>query len=424
MRARTRAAVLAIFCVGGAFTARVTAASTQAFSLDDVVNQALAVNAQVLSAKDQYQAALHQVDQAYAPQDPQLSLTLTSTPNGLDQAQARTLQISESFQFPGVSWLQGSAARRGAEIAKLAYQAAARDARAQAQIQFYQTLLDSASAQIALENAQSLAEVLAVAQAAYAANQAAQTDLISAQFAVFAASQAVWTAQAAQANDEAALDQTIGRDPREPMELDGGLEIAPLKATPAQETARALASRQELLEAMLTEKNAKTALRLAWMELLPSLTASWAWNDYPPGSTSSIKPQGPYHDYSTSLAFNVPVFFWFHQRQDALAAQRLLDAARANHRAAELQTLAAVTQLDRSARLAYKTALLYRDQMAPLAKQNFRVALIAYQSQKIDFTTLSSILQNLYSARMAYLTAANQFLAGKIALEQAMGGPQ
>ncbi len=398
-------------------------AQARGFSLKDIVALALAQNPQILAAKSQYEAALHQVDQAYAPQDPQISLMRTSTPNGLDQAQTRTFQVSESFQFPGVSWLQGGQARRNAEIAKLIYEAALRDARAQAQTQFYQTVLDSASAQIALENAQSLAEVLAVAQAAYTANQVAQTDLISAQFAVFAASQAAWTAQAAQANDEAALNQILGRDPREPLELDGEIKIEPLKTTPAQETSRALAARQELLEAMLTEKNAKTALRLAQMELLPSFNVSWARNDYPPGSTSSIKPQGPYHDYSTALTFNVPVFFWLHQSQDALAARKLLSAARINRRAAELQTIGAVDQLDRSARLAYKTALLYRDEMIPLAEQNFRVALVAYQSQKIDFTTLSSILQSLYSARIAYLTAANQFLAGKIALEQATGGP-
>jgi outer membrane protein TolC len=49
------------------------------------------------------------------------------------------------------------------------------------------------------------------------------------------------------------------------------------------------------------------------------------------------------------------------------------------------------------------------------------VALIAYQTSKVDFLTLSSALQNTYASRLTYLQNANQYFAGKVALEQAMG---
>jgi outer membrane protein TolC len=87
------------------------------------------------------------------------------------------------------------------------------------------------------------------------------------------------------------------------------------------------------------------------------------------------------------------------------------------------QTAAAVTALYRSVGLADETAQLYRQSLTPLARQNFQVALIAYQSGKIDFTTLAAALRRSYDARVSYLQAANQFFAGKVALEQTIGAP-
>ena len=58
-----------------------------------------------------------------------------------------------------------------------------------------------------------------------------------------------------------------------------------------------------------------------------------------------------------------------------------------------------------------------------MADKNFKVSLVAYQAGKVDFLTLSSALQSAYAARVIYLQSANQFLAGEVALEQAMGTP-
>jgi hypothetical protein len=41
----------------------------------------------------------------------------------------------------------------------------------------------------------------------------------------------------------------------------------------------------------------------------------------------------------------------------------------------------------------------------------------------VDFLTLSAALQNSYATRITYLQNANQFLAGRVALEQAIGAP-
>ncbi len=51
------------------------------------------------------------------------------------------------------------------------------------------------------------------------------------------------------------------------------------------------------------------------------------------------------------------------------------------------------------------------------------MALVAYQGGKIDFVALANALQQRNSSQVTYLQQANQFLAERIALEQAIGQP-
>jgi outer membrane protein TolC len=128
-------------------------------------------------------------------------------------------------------------------------------------------------------------------------------------------------------------------------------------------------------------------------------------------------------DWVGIIGFNLPVFFWLKQNEDVVRAKASLQAARSDQALIKIQTAAAVATLFRNAQFGYETAILYRDSLIPLALQNLRVALTAYQGGKIDFVTLSTAVQRLYVARVSYLQAANQFLAGEVSLEQAIGAP-
>jgi len=395
------------------------AVSSGPLTADDAARVAVADNPQVRSAQAQYEAALQQIDQAYVPQDPVVTWEEGQSPNGLNHPTLQTFSVSENVQFPGKSWLQGDVAHRAAEIARLTYEGAVRDAGAAAQTAYYQALLDAALADTAAENAATLDRVLKVAQVAYAANQVSQSDLISAEFDLSQASQTYYASRVSEANDEAALNQALGRDPGAALNLAQDLGLQPLTSPLDALIDAGLKSHQELLEAALSEKNAKTALTLARMEFLPDFTLGYAQNRYLVGAAAP--ESGDTKDNSVSIGFNVPVFFWFKQRRDVESAASLLDAARADRRSAELQTETGILQLYRSTRLAYDTAVLYRDSLIPLARQDFQVALIAYQSGKVDFTTLSGTLRRIYDARIGYLSAANQFLAGRVALQQAIG---
>lgn len=415
-----RAMTLAFLTVWLASIGTARAAEEQPLTVEQLVEVAIEVNPQVRAAKEQWDAARHQILQNYAPADP------TFTYGNLDSskdfnAAVHVHSFSESFQFPGKALLQADEAKRTAEIAGLTYQAAIRDLRAGVETAYYQVLLDEALIGINAENISNLKQVVHVTQIQYTANQATQADLIGADFAFAQAQLQQRQYQTNRANDRVRLNQLLDRRPASPLNLEPKIRLKPLELRLDKAVDTATHARQEILAAALAEKNSTTALKLAEMEYLPDYTVGYEF-DYilqPGARPLPAVSQG----HTFSIGFNLPIFFWIHQHEDVHAAQHSLQAARYSMNSVLSQTEAAVTQLYQSAEFAYESAQEYGGSLIPLADKNFKVSLVAYQAGRVDFLTLSSALQSAYSARVTYLQNANQFLAGEVALEQAMGTP-
>jgi len=402
-------------------SASVRAADTP-LTVSQLVEIAIEANLQVRSARYRWDSALHSIKQTVAPNDPIFTYTNSdSVKSPVGRAALREFNVSESFQFPGKALHQRDQAVRSAEIAHLALVATVRADRAATETAYFQLVLDGALGAINDENVRNLDLVVRVAETAYSTSKVAQTDVISAEFDLAAARQLQRQYETAQANDETALNLLLNRPVGSPLSVDRSLKIEALTARLDALIDRAYAIRQEILEAALAERNVNTALYLAKMEYLPDFTVAVQYDDYLVPNFAPRKSQK--RDWVGIVGFNIPIFFWLKQDEDVARAKANLQAARSDLALIRIQTAAAVAILFRSAQLGYETAVLYRDSLIPLAQQNFRVALTAYQSGKIDFVTLSTVLQRNYAARVSYLQAANQSLAGEVSLEQAIGAP-
>ncbi len=402
------------------FTALLPAGAQAGLNANQLVEIAIEMNPQLKAVKAQWDVAEHQILQNYAPADPTFNYGQLDSDRGFDAAQ-HSHAINFNFNFPGEALLQVQQARRTAEIARLTYEAAVRDLRAGVETAYYQVLLDQALIDINAENIANLQEVLEVTRTAYMAQQAAQTDFLTARIALSQAQLQQEQYQTNRYNDKANLNQLLYREPDAPLDLEQSLKLEAVKLPLMTAIDMATRTRQEILEAALSERNTDTALELAKMEYLPSYTVGLEYDTLlEPGT----RPNPNVHQgYSFNLGFTMPVFFWIHQNEDVKAARSALAAARYNLSYVRTQTRANVTTLYRSSQYAYKAAQLYKESLIQLANQNFQVGLIAYQSQKIDFLTLSSTLQAAYATRAAYLQNVNQLLAGEVALEQAIGAP-
>jgi cobalt-zinc-cadmium efflux system outer membrane protein len=397
-------------------------AAETVYSVDQLVTLAYQNNPTVKAARERWMSAQHSIKQAYAPNDPIFTYTNSDSPkNPFGRASLQEYNVTEDFQFPGKALLQTDQVKRTAQIARLTYEAALRDTRAAVETGYYQLLLDQASSDVNQENVQNLDRVLKVTQIAYTANQVTQTDFISAEFDLAAARNQQHQYRTAILNDKTALNQLLYRNVDEPLAVDTTLTLDPIKQRVDNLVDEAWQLRQEILQSALNEKNFNTALYLAKMEYLPDFTLGFQLDNYLIASFAPKPSQTT--DWSVAVGLNIPIFFWLKQKEDVERARHDLAAAHDDMGSLRSQTAAAVTSLYRSAQYQYDTAALYRDSLTPLARQNFQVALIAYQSGKIDFTTLAAALQREYGSRISYLQAANQFLAGRVAIEQTIGVP-
>jgi cobalt-zinc-cadmium efflux system outer membrane protein len=419
---RDKIVIVALVIMAAGFGLAAHARAETGLNADQLVELAIETNPQIHSMRAQWDAANHQILQNYAPADPVFTFTNVDASHGLfNHAAAHSHQLSDNFQFPGKAELQAQESRGTAEIARFAYEAAIRDLRAAVKTAYYQVLLDDALIRINGQNIENLHQVMKVSEIAYSAAQAAQSDFIQAQVNLALAQLQQRQYLITKANDETSLNQLLYRDPETPIALDQTMRLDRL--TLPLHTAVDMASRirQEILEAALTEKNQNTALELARFEYIPDYQVAYSFDQFLQSGAQPLNDVT--HGNSISIGFNVPIFFWIHQREDVKAAQFSLDAARSNLQLIRSQTAASVTQLFRTTQFAFETIQLYTGSLIPLANQDFRVSLTAYQSGKIDFLTLSTALQASYTTQIGYLQSANQFLAGRVALEQAIGAP-
>jgi outer membrane protein, heavy metal efflux system len=422
MRGGTQIAGAAFVAMIAAFSFPSTTRAQPGLNADQLIEIAIESNPQIRSMRAQWDAAQHQILQNYAPADPIFTYANVDASHGLlNHAATHSHQVTENFQFPGKALLQAEQAQRTAKIARFAYEAAMRDLRATVETGYYQVLLDDALLDLAGQNIENLHQVLKVSEIAYSASQASQTDFILAEVNLAQAQLQQRQYRVNKANDETSLNQLLYREPDNPLNLDHTLRLDRLKLPLQTAVDMASRMRQEILEAALTERNQNTALELARFEYIPDYQVGYSYDQFLQFGAQPLP--NVTHGNTLSIGFNVPIFFWIHQSEDVKAAQYSLEAARSNLQLIRSQTAAAVTQLFRTTQFAYESAQLYQQSLIPLANQDFRVGLIAYQSNKIDFLTLSAALQASYATRTSYLQSANQFLAGRVALEQAIGAP-
>jgi outer membrane protein, heavy metal efflux system len=376
----------------------------------------------VRSAQARWSSADHAILPAFAPADPTFTFFNADSPaNGFSRPASQSFQVSQPLGFPGKGYLQGRSAGRSADIARLAYEAIRRDVRAEAQTAFYQLLLDQTLGDVVFDDLATLKRVLEVTQVGYSTGRVTQLDFISAEFELASTEQQRRELEVARATDRANLNRLLDRSPEEPLEIQGTLDVSPLNARVEQLVEAAGRCRQEILQAALTLQNNEDALTLAKLEYAPDFTLGYVFNHYE--YPSAAPNNHDLHTYGVSVGINLPLFFWVKQREDVERARADLAAARSDMGAIGTETATQVSTLFWQAELSYRTALLYRDTLVPLARQGFEVALVAYQGGKVDFVALNNALRQRNQARVAYLQSANQYLAQRIALEQATGKP-
>ena len=413
------AMMLAIATLG--FVASPARAADAPLSESQLVEIAIEANPAVKSARYNWDAALHSIKQTVAPNDPIFAYSnIDSVSSPFGRPALHSFSLTESFQFPGKALRQRDEAERSAEIAHLMLAATVRDVRAATETGYFQLVLDQALIDVNAENVQNLDQVVRVTETAYSGSAVPQTDVISAEFNLAAARQLQRQYLTAVQNDETALNLQLYRPVGEPLSVDRTLNLDALSYPLDALTDRAYAVRQEILEAALAERNSNTALYLAKMEYLPDFTAELR-NDY----TSQQRGASTPINSTTGLARSVSMcrsssgstrMRTWRVRRPAWRQRARPGSDQNSDRGGDCHVVP-----QRAVRLSNRDPLSRLADSAGAAE--FSRSADRLPVGKIDFVTLSTVLQSEYAARVSYLQAANQFLAGEVSLEQAIGAP-
>lgn len=394
-----------------------TTVGAEPLSVDQVVAMAVSLSPQVRAARARWDSATHSIEQNYAPADPQVGIaSLDSPTNGFTAASANTYEVSESFQFPGKALVQGSIAKRNAEIERLKYEAAVRDVRITAVTDCYQLALDQG---LKSRMVQTISDLRQLAAAADPTQNKADVEAVAGEVAEERQNQK--RLNLAIADDAILLNALLRRRGDEPVEVNVSLEVEPVTEKVDDLIDRAWSRRQEILQLALASQNTESALTLARLQYAPDYSVGYVFNHYRLASDAPAPNLTQTH--SVFVSFNLPIFFWMKQNEEVRRSRYDLEAAREDLDGLRIDTAAKIESLYRHAEFDQQEAVLYHDTIIPTAEEVFASSLASYRRNREYFAELSQARERLRDARSTYLAAVGRLLADRVELEQLIGEP-
>lgn len=279
----------------------------------------------------------------------------------------------------------------------------------------YDSLLVARRHRVDLLEARQLAQdFLDRTSARFQAGTAPRLDVIRAQVDLAAATNGLIANQRDIANASAGLDRLIGRPVGAPVAPTDSLDVPP--GLPALEFLEriALQSRPELAGAMAERRGAASSTTLAREFWLPNITLGFARN---------LSPDGGPGQFSTGLAFPIPVLFWQHTRGEVAFAQHRERELAANYRDLEAAVGQDVRTAYASASTALQQLLYIRDQLVPAARAAYRAAAASYAIGGSSAFEVIDARRTLLDAESQYADALANANTARTDLERAVSVP-
>jgi cobalt-zinc-cadmium efflux system outer membrane protein len=391
-------------------------AETQDPLLDGLVAEALAVNPDVLAAREDLVAAGARVAQARALPDPMLSVGYTNdgwSPSlGRQEMTTLAFMASQDLPFPGKRGLRGDVAAREADqielqVARVRLRIAADVKRA-----YYGLLLARELQTLAREQREVWRETEGVARSRYAVGQGAQQDVLRAQVEVTRIEQTE-AEQAAEADIRLAeLNRLLARPPDSPLETPAKLALQALVQPLAEVIEQARGVSPELASARLAVERARLMLALAQKEYKPDFALQAGYMN-----RGGLAPM-----WRAGIGVTLPVQ---RKRRAAAVAEAtaLADGSKRLVESVDLQlryrTQERFTRLKSTERIIG----LYDNGIVPQDRMSVEAALANYQTGRVPFVTVLEAQTTLYGDRwtLARLLADHARLAASLD-EASLGG--
>lgn len=389
------------------------AADGQTLSLEEVLEDAHARNAEIEAARGRTEAAEAMPAQARAWDDPTLSWEAWNVPDSfrLDHADNNIFRLSQKIPFPGKRSLAGEVASSDAR--RIAHEVESTELLVRAAVKSAYYALWEAHARVGVleRDHELVARLTHSVEGKYGTGEASQSEVLRLQVELTHTATQLETERLAIAQARASLAELVSRPSAELR----GVPMPPPKpslSTPLDElVTQALAHRPELLgEADAVVRDTR-AVELAKKSRLPDFEVSFG------RFVNDDAPDG----FGALASVTLPLFNGGKYDAAIAEATARLAATRSDKRRLEDRVRREVEQ----AYLTAKTALLQHELFAgthiPQAEQALRVTEGAYETSAAQFSELIDTLRGVQSVHLEHVAAQGRFERAYAELEQAVG---
>src|SRR2546426_6462604 len=323
---------------------------------------------------------------------------------------------SQSLPGPGKRALRAEVAGKETEIAKAQLEAKKREVTAQVRRAFYDLLRSQDELVLHDEQAAIARQALEQARIKYVVGKVPQQDVLKAQIALTKLVEHLVMLQQEGSMASSRLNTLVGRDPAEPIAVEG--EYAPPDTIPSLlELERvALESRPELAAASAAIHQEESRKKLAEKGYSPDYNVSAGYMLMPDGARYR-------NTYMAELSVTLP---WLNRgRHDAEIAESQAQIAEEQaeydyQRAVVFQEIQEALVRARSAK---RLVDLYRDTLRPQAEASLKSAVGAYQTDRTDFLNLLDSQNTTLDVELAYYRSVSELESNLADLERATGAP-
>jgi cobalt-zinc-cadmium efflux system outer membrane protein len=381
-------------------------------SRQQAIDEALGRNFGLSAAREQVEQARAGVISATAFPDPSFAADVVgSNPLNPRSTTGDDEGVAVTIPFPGKTSLRRSVATsalRAAEFAltQLRQQVASQTAQA------YDAVLVAGRHRDDLVKSREFAEdFLTKTRARFMAGTVPKVDVVKAEVDVAQAENDLIANERTAASARASLNRLLGRLGGAPLELTDSLEIPGSLAEIERLEKLAESSRPELQSLVTQLEGARAASRLAGRFWEPDISVTLTRNAV----------QGTPTEFTSGIAFGVPILFWQHQRGEVAAALHREAELTANMSDIRAQISLDVQTAFANASTALRQVVFIRDQLLPEAREVYRIASASYGLGGSSALDLLDAKRTLLDAERQYADALGAANDAEAALELAVG---
>ena len=377
-------------------------------------------NPAVEAARNIYEAARAQAQQAGALPDPELEVEFAEVPElgSLSEYGERTIELSQRVELPLKWWHRLQAGRQQAEATRLAvFEMTKLDITLQAKQAYDRIALQKSLLQHAQQDLDLAQNILRQADIRFEAGDVPQLDVMRASVEVGRATNRLTAAKNDLSVAKTSLNALLARPLQTPFALADSLVYRPVETHLDQLTAAALKQRPDL---------AGTELQLKALQSQQAAATAAYWPDLNVGLGRQQRHEGGGHEENSwKVRFGIEIPLWAFSRQRGERAEAKAEVAKvvAERDVVRYQVLLETEQAYLDLNTAEEQVALFQDQILPEAERAFEVAGRSYDEGKLTYLELLEAQRTWIETQIEYAQVLFKYRAATAALERAIAGP-